>query len=424
MQMYKLKLSPFDTLLTLLKFDLIDDIVKPDLLDHLFFYITNFSRKTSFFDIQTTFFDEKKSVLQVSGRNTFENAYKITSKSKFSTQNMQIPYHLHPALSISSMMSVLEIDDASDFVLPGHSEDLNKSANPNSGESRINSNESTRSAKAIARRSADFGEDIKDMAVFDDPMLLKGSCVWQLMHGAGDIFTNSEGSAESYELSSVQQSLDAFISHNWSVPRHSKFFCLLYHYNAVPALIAGLLASSAVMLLIAFGFLPLFDVKPQDMTEKSKRSLPLCTLAGFMTSMVILFTYHELRLCLTGWRGPKVYLDKTCIHQTDINLQTAGIRKLGAFLRRSRCMVVLYGQEYLQKLWTVYELASFLTLCPGSQIWVIPLSFPTFIFISIQVAFLRMCVRFTIKFVSGYSVPATVNLCHKEIVDSHKELKL
>ena len=27
-----------------------------------------------------------------------ENAYKITSKSKFSTQNVQIPYHLHPAL--------------------------------------------------------------------------------------------------------------------------------------------------------------------------------------------------------------------------------------------------------------------------------------------------------------------------------------
>ena len=40
-------------------------------------------------------------VLQVSGRNTLENAYKITSKSKFSTQNVQIPYHLHPALSNS-----------------------------------------------------------------------------------------------------------------------------------------------------------------------------------------------------------------------------------------------------------------------------------------------------------------------------------
>ena len=39
--------------------------------------------------------------LQVSGRNMLENAYKITSKSKFSTQNVQISYHLHPALSYS-----------------------------------------------------------------------------------------------------------------------------------------------------------------------------------------------------------------------------------------------------------------------------------------------------------------------------------
>ena len=31
----------------------------------------------------------------------FENAYKITSKSKFSNQNVQIPYHLHLALSYS-----------------------------------------------------------------------------------------------------------------------------------------------------------------------------------------------------------------------------------------------------------------------------------------------------------------------------------
>ena len=39
----------------------------------------------------------ENSVLQVSGRNTFENAYKITSKSKFSTHFVQLPYHLHPA---------------------------------------------------------------------------------------------------------------------------------------------------------------------------------------------------------------------------------------------------------------------------------------------------------------------------------------
>ena len=37
----------------------------------------------------------------VSGRTTCENSYKITSKSKFSIHVVQIPYHLHPALSYS-----------------------------------------------------------------------------------------------------------------------------------------------------------------------------------------------------------------------------------------------------------------------------------------------------------------------------------
>ena len=39
----------------------------------------------------------KNSVLQVFGRDTLENAIKITSKTKFSTHVVQIPYHLHPA---------------------------------------------------------------------------------------------------------------------------------------------------------------------------------------------------------------------------------------------------------------------------------------------------------------------------------------
>ena len=42
-------------------------------------------------------FWSKNSVLQVSGRNTLENVIKITSKSKFPTHFVQIPYHLHPA---------------------------------------------------------------------------------------------------------------------------------------------------------------------------------------------------------------------------------------------------------------------------------------------------------------------------------------
>ena len=60
--------------------------------------------KNMFFDHQTTFLDGKKRVLQVFGPDTLQNAIKITSKTKFSTPIVQIPSHLHPALSYSLLI--------------------------------------------------------------------------------------------------------------------------------------------------------------------------------------------------------------------------------------------------------------------------------------------------------------------------------
>ena len=59
------------------------------------------TRKKSSFLTSRQSFLWKNRVLQVSGRNTLENAYKITSKSKFSTHFVQFSSHLHPALSNS-----------------------------------------------------------------------------------------------------------------------------------------------------------------------------------------------------------------------------------------------------------------------------------------------------------------------------------
>ena len=70
------------------------------------FWITYFFRhpflsKIIVIDLQTTFFDGQTVFFRASGRNTLEKGYKITSKSKFSTHFVQIPYHLHPALCSS-----------------------------------------------------------------------------------------------------------------------------------------------------------------------------------------------------------------------------------------------------------------------------------------------------------------------------------
>merc|ERR1740121_2482032 len=81
-----------------------------------------------------------------------------------------------------------------------------------------------------------------------------------------------------------------------------------------------------------------------------------------------------------GCRGCMVFLDKTCIHQTDLERQRRGILKLGAFLRSSKKMVAIYSDLYLTKLWTVYEIACFLALHPVSQLVVIPIYQPILVF--------------------------------------------
>ena len=51
----------------------------------------------NFFDLQTFFFDHKTVFIRFLAEIRLRNATKITSKCKFSTHFVQIPYHLHPA---------------------------------------------------------------------------------------------------------------------------------------------------------------------------------------------------------------------------------------------------------------------------------------------------------------------------------------
>merc|ERR1719247_1138676 len=78
------------------------------------------------------------------------------------------------------------------------------------------------------------------------------------------------------------------------------------------------------------------------------------------TTPVFLFTMffrHDLIQCIHP--GPLTFLDKVCIHQTDPVQKKRGIMKLGAYLGKSSRILVIYSDVYLQKLWTVYELACY-----------------------------------------------------------------
>ena len=75
------------------------------------------------------------------------------------------------------------------------------------------------------------------------------------------------------------------------------------------------------------------------------------------------------------------FLDKSCIHQTDLALKKQAIDSLDIFLRFSERMLVLYSPEYLSRLWCTYELATFIKLHPDgpSRIDFVPIWRPYFI---------------------------------------------
>ena len=93
--------------------------------------------------------------------------------------------------------------------------------------------------------------------------------------------------------------------------------------------------------------------------------------------------YHRVRV---PHHNPVIIIDKTCIHQVDKELQAKSIKKLGAFLRMSSHLVIIYTSVYLKKLWTVYELACFLALHPGENPTIIPTYVPMLVFGGIAIS--------------------------------------
>mmetsp|Transcript_135135 Transcript_135135/g.431413 ORF Transcript_135135/g.431413 Transcript_135135/m.431413 type:complete len:553 (+) Transcript_135135:32-1690(+) len=200
--------------------------------------------------------------------------------------------------------------------------------------------------------------------------LLRGTRLSKVLQGGGRIFATSAGSSATFGLSEVVDRIDVFLSHNWSVHRLKKFIALTCYFSFDVA------ASITISLASLIGLGTWFGVVPSPAYPKVLAPYPcgvLCRVLGVPLFFLLLFFSRDV-LARLGHAGPLVFLDKTCIHQVDLDIQRQGILKLGAFIRKSEQMVVLYSDVYLLKLWTVYEVASFLAIHPIRCMKVVPVS--------------------------------------------------
>eukprot|EP00928_Gymnodinium_smaydae_P053971 TRINITY_DN37828_c0_g1_i1.p1 TRINITY_DN37828_c0_g1~~TRINITY_DN37828_c0_g1_i1.p1 ORF type:complete len:614 (-),score=119.80 TRINITY_DN37828_c0_g1_i1:38-1879(-) len=254
----------------------------------------------------------------------------------------------------------LVADDAESAGRPvSSSSDCRSSSRP---ERRIETVSSSRTALAMM---------VKQSLCFEDAELFRGVPIDSVLHRCARVLDGRPCTAEHYELSAPVDHLDAFISHNWSTSRHEKFLALAMHFNLGIALASAALASTVAFALTAKGLLPLMDVVYDPDKGGTMQLGCWCQCIG-ITSFLLTLLFGREVLRLLGATGPKVFLDKVCVHQVDEEMKLKGIRSLAAFLYSSSNMVVLYSDVYLQKLWTVYELATFLLLFPSSRLYVQP----------------------------------------------------
>lgn len=231
--------------------------------------------------------------------------------------------------------------------------------------------------------SVAFNPEVSALLTFDDNNeLLRCVPLATVLRCGGRILSGSAGDAATYALSRPVHHIEAFISHNWAVPRKRKFLTLSMYYNFNKAALLTFVLVCLLGLGNASGMCPCIDLPGMGYSYGL-----LSTLLGIPVFILLMFFYHDFA-SLFGLVGPAVFLDKACIDQVDRGRQRRGIEKLGAFICKSDRMVVIYTDLYLRKLWTVYEVASFLSLHPVDKMEIVPVYQAVMFCVSLTILYL------------------------------------
>jgi len=224
-----------------------------------------------------------------------------------------------------------------------------------------------------------------------DPSLLRAVGVGKVLRCGGRVLGTASGTAETYNLSVVANRIDYFISHNWSVSRTIKFLTIVLHFGHSRAFAASVSVVTLTTILTGFHVLPIV----KDELGSAGICAHVCGVPVFLFALI----FGGDICSLIGLHGPSVFLDKICIHQTDQDVKRRGIESLGAFLSFSSRMVVVFGHEYLEKLWTVYEVATYLALGSTSRIVLCPPFMTKLVLAQMVVVYMSfLCYRWIVLF--------------------------
>mmetsp|Transcript_35080 Transcript_35080/g.78672 ORF Transcript_35080/g.78672 Transcript_35080/m.78672 type:complete len:516 (-) Transcript_35080:102-1649(-) len=206
------------------------------------------------------------------------------------------------------------------------------------GDSRIQS--------AVKARTDDMAFWMARMEV-THPDILRGVPAFRVLQCFGRVLRNA---GNYYNFSSAVQAIDEFCSHSWHGESWKKISLLLILKNGVVAFWTGTLGAIITTCFFCMDYLPGYFRRP-FLGSSTYKYGPWALLTGLLVSAGALLLWRPRQT---------MFVDRVCIHQVDQSLKTEGVFNMGAFLKNSTSLLVLWDTTYATRLWCMFELAAFL----------------------------------------------------------------
>eukprot|EP00439_Symbiodinium_sp_Y106_P023547 s5736_g2.t2 len=121
--------------------------------------------------------------------------------------------------------------------------------------------------------------------------------------------------------------------------------------NGMAAFVAGTLSALVMMCLFCLDLLPGYFRRPFLGSDTEYKYGPWALFTGVVISALTLFF----------WRPKQaMFLDRICINQVDQAMKAEGVLNMGAILKHSDSMLVLWDTTFASRLWCLFEMAAFL----------------------------------------------------------------
>ncbi|CAE7835713.1 unnamed protein product, partial [Symbiodinium necroappetens] len=169
-----------------------------------------------------------------------------------------------------------------------------------------------------------------------------------VLSGLGQVFETR--SAPDFRSTTPVKDVDVFISHSWSAGRWEKYLALCYFLNLGRIEGKGYYKAAAASALLSEALMLVFP-------DMSIHLMFLVLLDLPVVAFFLVFFFGQHLTC--GIWGPRFWVDRLCVDQTDETTKAEGIAGLPTIVANSCELLVLWDKSYYERLWCNFELSIF-----------------------------------------------------------------